>query len=96
MDAIVRHLFEAITLPLFVMIALGAMVGVKPDAFIKPFLEAVGAILSGRFKVFCLGLRETGRGATIAAGAVVTSDVPDHVLVAGIPAIIKKEAVDAR
>ena len=67
MDAIVRHLFEAVTLPLFVMIVLGAMVGVKPDALVRPFLEAMGAIIKGLFKIFCLGLRETGRGATVAA-----------------------------
>lgn len=67
MDAILRHLIEAITLPLFVMIVLGAMVRVKPDSFINPFLQGVGAIVKGLFKILCLGLRETGRGATIAA-----------------------------
>ena len=35
-----------------------------------------------------------GRGVTIAAGALVKHDVPDHVLVAGSPAVIKKRRVD--
>jgi acetyltransferase EpsM len=35
-----------------------------------------------------------GRGVTIAAGALVKHDVPDHVLVAGSPAVIKKRNVD--
>ena len=32
-----------------------------------------------------------GNNSVVAAGSVVTKDVPDNVLVAGIPAIIKKE-----
>jgi acetyltransferase-like isoleucine patch superfamily enzyme len=31
-----------------------------------------------------------GRGVTIAAGAVVRRDIPDHALVAGSRAVIKK------
>ena len=31
-----------------------------------------------------------GNGSVIAAGAVVNKDVPDNVMVAGVPAIIKK------
>lgn len=31
-----------------------------------------------------------GQGAMVAAGSVVTKDVPDHALVAGNPAVIKK------
>lgn len=37
-----------------------------------------------------------GRATTVAAGAVVIEDVPDHVLVAGVPAVIKKREIDAR
>jgi sugar O-acyltransferase (sialic acid O-acetyltransferase NeuD family) len=32
-----------------------------------------------------------GKNVTVAAGAVVTKDVPDNCMVAGVPAIIKKE-----
>ena len=32
-----------------------------------------------------------GDGSVIAAGSVVTKDVPSHVMVAGVPAIIKKD-----
>ena len=36
------------------------------------------------------GVRRIGDGAVIAAGAVVTKDVPDYAMVAGNPAEIKK------
>lgn len=32
-----------------------------------------------------------GRESVVAAGAVVTKSVPDHVLVAGVPAKVKKK-----
>ncbi len=34
-----------------------------------------------------------GRNAVVAAGAVVMRDVPDHCLVAGVPAVVKKEGI---
>lgn len=34
-----------------------------------------------------------GAGSVVAAGSVVTHDVPAHVLVAGVPAVIKKKLV---
>ena len=33
---------------------------------------------------------EIGKGTIVAAGAVVTQNVPPNVLVAGVPAVIKK------
>jgi acetyltransferase EpsM len=35
-----------------------------------------------------------GAGAMVAAGSVVTKDVPDHVMVAGMPAVIVKKEFD--
>ena len=32
-----------------------------------------------------------GEGCVVAAGSVVTEDVPPHTLVAGVPAIVKKQ-----
>jgi acetyltransferase EpsM len=45
----------------------------------------MGAIVIDRLTI--------GTGVTIAAGSLVTRDVPDHVLVAGAPAVIKKRGV---
>jgi acetyltransferase-like isoleucine patch superfamily enzyme len=37
-----------------------------------------------------------GGGTVIAAGSVVTKDLPDHVLAAGMPARIVKKDIEAR
>jgi UDP-2-acetamido-3-amino-2,3-dideoxy-glucuronate N-acetyltransferase len=49
-----------------------------------PTLLARGCVIGPRATVVC-GVR-IGRAATVAAGAVVTRDVPDHAVVAGVPA----------
>jgi acetyltransferase EpsM len=48
----------------------------------------MGAIVIDRLTI--------GKGVTIAAGSLVTRDVPDHVLVAGAPAVVKKRGVQPR
>lgn len=74
---------------------IGDFVTIQPGANIAGANEigdetyiGMGAIIVERLKI--------GRGVTVAAGAVVKADVPDHVLVAGSPAVIKKRGVEPR
>jgi UDP-2-acetamido-3-amino-2,3-dideoxy-glucuronate N-acetyltransferase len=65
---------------------------VNPDGTLKDATDwdAVGVIVkegaSIGARAVCVAPVTIGRWATVAAGAVVTRDVPDHALVAGIPA----------
>jgi sugar O-acyltransferase (sialic acid O-acetyltransferase NeuD family) len=70
----------------------GATVG--PGANIAGFCRigaasyiGIGATVVDRISIGC--------GATVAAGSVVTKDVPDRVMVAGVPAVIVKRDVEA-
>lgn len=74
---------------------IGDFVTIQPGANIAGAGEigddtyiGMGAIVIERLKI--------GRGVTIAAGALVKHDVPDHALVAGSPAVIKKRGIDSR
>jgi acetyltransferase EpsM len=74
---------------------IGNYVTIQPGANIAGLVEignstyiGMGSIVIDRLKI--------GKEVTIAAGAVVIQDVPDHVLVVGNPAVIKKEGIDAR
>lgn len=51
------ELLGTITLPLFVLIVLAGMAGVKPDVVVKPFMELLGVVLSGIFQILLVALR---------------------------------------
>ncbi len=72
---------------------IGDFVTVQPGANIAGAIEigaqsyiGMGALVLERLKI--------GRGVTVAAGSLVKRDVPDHVLVAGSPAVIIKRGID--
>jgi sugar O-acyltransferase (sialic acid O-acetyltransferase NeuD family) len=74
---------------------LGDYVTVQPGANIAGAGEigdetyvGMGAIIFERLSI--------GRGVTVAAGSVVKRDVPDHAIVAGSPAVIRKRGVPPR
>lgn len=77
-------------------------VNVTHDVYVGDFTEiSPGATLLGRCHIggFCsIGSHATilpdiriGTNVVVAAGAVVTKDVPDNCLVAGVPAVVKKQ-----
>jgi sugar O-acyltransferase (sialic acid O-acetyltransferase NeuD family) len=73
----------------------GDFVTIQPGANIAGANEigdetyiGMGAIILERLTI--------GRGVTVAAGSVVKRDIPDHALVSGSPAVIKKRGVDPR
>jgi acetyltransferase EpsM len=74
---------------------IGDFVTIQPGANIAGAGEVgdgtyigMGAIVLERLTI--------GRGVTVAAGALVKRDVPDHALVAGDPAVIKKRGAAPR
>jgi len=62
---------------------LAGLIQVGPAAYV-----GMGAIVTERLNI--------GAGATVAAGAVVRHDVAPHSMVAGNPAVVKREEVDER
>ena len=74
---------------------IGDFVTIQPGANIAGLVKigskayvGMGAIVIERLNI--------GQGATIAAGAVTIRNVPERVLVAGNPAVVKKENLQAR
>lgn len=74
---------------------IGDFVTIQPGANIAGAGEigdetyiGMGAIVLERLQI--------GRGVTVAAGSVVKRDIPDHALVAGNPAVIKKRGIAPR
>lgn len=83
-----------------VLINLNVTIG--HDCFIEEFVEiSPGVNISGNCKIGAFSIIGTnatilpkitiGKNVTVAAGSVVTKDVPDNCMVAGVPAVIKKE-----
>ncbi len=81
---------------------INTLVSIHHDVIIGDFVEVspgakiLGNCIIGHFST--IGTNATilpkikiGKNVIVAAGAVVTKDVPDNCMVAGIPAIIKKE-----
>ena len=54
-------------------------------------LEIGNDVWIGRRVMIMPGVRKIGNGVIIAAGAVVTKDIPVYVIVGGVPAIIIKQ-----
>jgi sugar O-acyltransferase (sialic acid O-acetyltransferase NeuD family) len=74
-------------------VELGDCLTIGPGANLAGFTRigsgsyiGMGAIVVDRISI--------GSGSLVAAGAVVTRDVPDHVMVAGMPAVIVQRGVD--
>ena len=69
---------------------------VEDGVHMSPNSTIAGRVHVGKCTWICMGSSVAhditiGKNSTVGAGAVVLRDVPDNVLVAGIPAIIKKE-----
>ncbi|MCR5636984.1 MAG: acyltransferase [Clostridiales bacterium] len=87
-------------------IQIGERVAIAPDVVIRDndAHQIVGSAVSEPIKIgnhVWIGARAMilkgvtiGDNAVIAAGSVVTHDVPPNCLVAGVPAIIKKEKIE--
>lgn len=69
---------------------------VEDHAQIAPGAVLCGGVKVGKASMICAGATiipdiKIGKNVTVAAGAVVTQDVPDNIMVAGVPALLKKE-----
>jgi len=63
---------------------------------ISPGAHIGGSVSIGKYTWVCIGSCianniKIGRNVIVAAGAAVIKDVPDNVMVAGVPAILKKK-----
>jgi hypothetical protein len=57
------QILGAFMLPLFVMLVLGSIAGIKGEAILGPFFQLIGALLSGVLRLFILLLRALFRAA---------------------------------
>jgi sugar O-acyltransferase (sialic acid O-acetyltransferase NeuD family) len=101
MAAIATHT----TLGRGVFVNRGALIGhhttIGDFCTIQPGANIAGAVTLGGQTYVGIGAvvierRHVGAGAVIGAGAVVTSDVPDRVLVVGLPAKVVKSHIDGK
>jgi sugar O-acyltransferase (sialic acid O-acetyltransferase NeuD family) len=74
---------------------IGDVVTIQPRATLAGVVEVGSGVYIGMAAVIAERLK-IGSGSVVAAGAVVLEDVPDHTLVAGVPAIVKKRDIDAK
>jgi acetyltransferase-like isoleucine patch superfamily enzyme len=86
------------TSPMTQLIAVNHVFSDPDRPFIEQGITAEGIVVEddvwlGANAVITDGVR-VGKGAVVAAGAVVTKDVPPHTVVAGIPARVIKEVRD--
>jgi len=89
-----NHPLERLSLhPYFYNPRLGAAQGA--DVATAPLAIEADAWL-GAHAVILPGCRRIGRGAVVAAGAVVTRDVPDYAIVAGNPARVLRQRFGAQ
>lgn len=63
---------------------------------ISPGVHVGGTVKIGKYSWLCIGSSianniTIGRSAVVAAGSAVIHDVPDNVMVAGVPATVKKQ-----
>lgn len=87
------------TSPLVQIIAVNHVFDDPARSFVEQGITAEGIAIDddvwiGSGAIICDGVR-VGQGAVVAAGAVVTEDVPPHVVVAGVPARVVRE-IDGR
>ncbi len=74
---------------------IGNYVSIQPGANIAGACQINDAAYIGMGAVV-IDHVTVGKNSVVAAGAVVTKDVPDNVLVAGIPAKVKKENIEGK
>lgn len=68
---------------------IGKYVNISPGSHLAGNVTLEDEVFVGTGAIFLPGVR-VGRGAVVAAGAVVTRDVPSGTMVAGVPAVVKK------
>lgn len=71
---------------------------IESHAQVAPGATLCGKVSVGEASMICAGATvipgvKIGKNSVVASGAVVTKDVPDNVMVAGVPAQIKKELI---